>query len=438
MRVGLFQILFLRVLAIIGASLFTIIALSHFYLETRLSASWRSDLQQEAAWIARHIQLSPDVQPRGVETSRQLAAAWRTLHESVRLAIFDSSGRLVADSHPDAPYQYESDGRLLGSALINGGGEIILSRPAPRSFAASATLELVLSALLIVVLAAALLYPPVRRVTRAFADLSIRAHHVSVGRFDSPMTAKGSPELASLVEAFNIMSARLEAEETRRRQLVADVSHELRSPIGRLKALADTLARHPEESTELLTRINAEVDLVDRLVTDMQESSRLPNLTARDVKRVSASAWFADATARLRPRLERRGILLNAENTVPDLFIEIDSQRLLQALGNLIDNAEAALVDTQAPRIDLLMQAAADGSWTLSVSDNGHGIPEDQLPYIFDRLFRVQPDRDRATGGAGLGLAIVKTIVEEHGGKIHVTSKTGAGTLFTMTFPRAG
>ncbi len=436
---GLFQVLFLRVLGLIAAALLLMIALTHLYQGRHLTEAWRADLQQEAEWTARHFaDAATGERHSDPAAGRDLGSAWRDMHESVRLVIRDAEGRVLVDSHPAWPL---AGGRLLvGRAVVerpSGDVELTLSRPAPFPFPANANLELLVVGFIVIVLAAAALYPWTRNLTRTFGNLASQARQVAAGEFGMPLPLGGGRELDALVVSFNAMSQRLKEEEARRRRLIADVSHELRSPMGRLRALAETLARHPEEATPILSKMDDEVSLMDRLVGDMLETARLDEGRGGiALQRISTGEWARECFERLRMRVEREGIAFQTGVTEPNATALLDPQRLMQALGNLIDNAVAATVGREDAKITAALDATAN-EWAITVSDNGRGVSRAQMPLLFDRFFRVQPDRGRATGGAGLGLSIAKAIVEAHGGRIEVESELGHGTSVRMVFPRS-
>jgi signal transduction histidine kinase len=231
------------------------------------------------------------------------------------------------------------------------------------------------------------------------------------------------------------MSLQLKEGEMRQRRLVADVSHELRSPMGRLRALAETVARQPAQSRTYLTQIDEEIALMDRLIGDMLEMARLDeDKVELKLQTVSACAWAADLFERSRPHIEAAGISFSSSLSEIDVEARIDPQRMVQAVGNLIDNAIAAVQGRRSPRIDLALEVGL-AEWSIIVTDNGRGIPEADLPYVFDRFFRVEKHRGRS-GGAGLGLSITKAIAEAHNGRLAIESLVDQGTTVRLAIRR--
>lgn len=429
MRLGLFEQLFWRVMLLLLAAPMLLLFFGHFYLENQILDGWRADLAQEAAWTARHWNAAPP---------EMLSKAWGRTHSSVRLTIIDAHGRVVADSRPDLgpPGKLHLSGRAP-IALQDGTGTLILERSRRFVIPVILDLRLLLSLLGLVALSAAVLYPIVRRLKTAFATLADQARRVADGHFGETLAPVGHRELADLITAFNEMSLELEAQEARKRRLIADVSHELRSPMARLRALSETIQRRPKGAGPHLVQLEAEIALMDRLVGDMLQ-------TARDDRKglvlhkapLHLKAWAEDVFARSRVRIEGAGVSCIVAISGPDLEASVDGQRLTQVLGALVENAINALAGRPDPTISLKLATTSEADWRLSVEDNGRGIPPDTLPFVFDRFFRVEPDRGRGSGGVGLGLSIAREVVEAHGGTIRIESEVDKGATVTVQVPR--
>ena len=144
--------------------------------------------------------------------------------------------------------------------------------------------------------------------------------------------------------------------------------------------------------------------------------------------------WAEDALSRSRHRIEERGPSVSTRLPLSDAVVSMDPQRLLQALSNLVENALHATAERESPTIELSV-AVSPEVWSITVADNGRGIPADALPWVFDRFYRVETHRGRHTGGAGLGLSIARNIVTAMGGVITIDSILGQATRVTMTFP---
>jgi len=432
-RLGLFEQLFWRVFLLLLLPPVMLIALGHLYFQSAIWDRWRSDLGEEAAWTAGHW--------RTPSAPADLARAWRRTHHSVRLTITDDQGRLIADSHPELVSHPDphAASALQGSApvaLADGSrGVLTLSRARRFLMPIKIDLHLAMGMLLIVGLSVFSFYPMVRKLTVTFRQLGAQARRVADGHFGETIDPARQRELGELIAAFNDMSLRLKAQDERKRRLIADVSHELRSPMARLRALGETIARHPREARQHLGQLEAEIALMDRLVGDMLETARFEEgRVALHPGPVSLSEWAHDALGRNRARIEQAGVACECSTDAGDAVAVFDPQRMVQVLGVLVENAVSAVAGRPDPQVKLGV-TADDGHWTLSVTDNGRGIPAEDLPLVFDRFFRVQTDRARATGGAGLGLSIAKAIMEAHGGSIAIESTLDQGTRVCARLP---
>jgi two-component system, OmpR family, sensor histidine kinase SenX3 len=226
-----------------------------------------------------------------------------------------------------------------------------------------------------------------------------------------------------------------------RRDFVANVSHELKTPVGALTLLAEAVqeaADDPAAVHHFAERMQREGSRLGRLVQELIELSRLqgaeplPGDALVDVGRVLSEAVDR---SRLLAEQANIGVLCRAEG---ELSVRGNETQLITALGNLIDNAIAYSAPHTRVSVTSRAESDADGAWaTISVTDQGIGIADADLDRVFERFYRVDPARSRATGGTGLGLAIVKHIATNHGGSVSVWSVVGSGSTFTIRLPLA-
>jgi two-component system sensor histidine kinase SenX3 len=221
-----------------------------------------------------------------------------------------------------------------------------------------------------------------------------------------------------------------------RRDFVANTSHELKTPVGALALLAETVedaADDPEAVRRFAGRMRQEAARLTNLVQDMITLSRIQAAEpVPDPVPVKLDAVIAEALDRCRMKATARGIELVSVGTL-GLGVMGDEDLLVTALRNLLENAVAYSPDKT--RVDISTRLAGRDAVEISVADQGIGIPERDLERIFERFYRVDPARSRATGGTGLGLAIVKHVTAAHGGKVTVVSTEGAGSTFTLRLP---
>ncbi|HET9897892.1 MAG TPA: ATP-binding protein [Streptosporangiaceae bacterium] len=221
-----------------------------------------------------------------------------------------------------------------------------------------------------------------------------------------------------------------------RRDFVANTSHELKTPVGALALLAETVedaADDPEAVRRFAGRMRQEATRLTNLVQDMITLSRIQAAEPiPDPMPVNLDAVVAEALDRGRMKASSRGIEL-ASTGNRRLLVQGDEELLVTALRNLLDNAVA--YSPEKTKVVVATKRVSTDEVELSVTDQGIGIPERDLERIFERFYRVDPARSRVTGGTGLGLAIVKHVTAAHGGRVTVTSKEGCGSTFTLRLP---
>jgi two-component system sensor histidine kinase SenX3 len=219
-----------------------------------------------------------------------------------------------------------------------------------------------------------------------------------------------------------------------RRDFVANISHELKTPVGALALLAETLLDEsdPDVTRRLAERLGAEAFRVGNTIDDLLELSRLEVATGLAADEVGVAGFVIDATDRVRPAAEQRGIEIRVEAPPARLTVVGDRRQLVSAVTNLLDNA----VKYSEPGRTIEVRARTDGTWVdVTVRDHGIGIPRRDLERIFERFYRVDRARSRETGGTGLGLAIVRHVASNHRGEVRVQSREGVGSTFTLRLP---
>ncbi|HLH83981.1 MAG TPA: ATP-binding protein [Trebonia sp.] len=221
-----------------------------------------------------------------------------------------------------------------------------------------------------------------------------------------------------------------------RRDFVANVSHELKTPVGALALLAETIedaADDAEAVRRFAGRMRQEAARLTFLVQDLITLSRIQAAEPiPDPRPVEVDAVVAEALDRCRMKANARGITL-ASAGVRGLTVLGEEDLLVTAVRNLLENA--VVYSPERTRVVVSVKKPGDGGVEISVTDQGIGIPERDLERIFERFYRVDPARSRATGGTGLGLAIVKHVTAAHGGRVTVRSVEGAGSTFTLWLP---
>jgi signal transduction histidine kinase len=287
-----------------------------------------------------------------------------------------------------------------------------------------------------IVLAALMAYSiarPLERIARA-------AEEVSAGNYDQQLEISTPTEVARLATSFNSMALRVQASLQTQQDLVANVSHELKTPLtsiqGFSQALLDGTADDPGARKRAAAVIHEEAGRMRRLVDELLDLARLEggqvSLACEPVDVANLMRTCAD---RFTPEARRLGctLLVEVPSSLPPVLG--DTERLEQVFGNLVDNALKQMCTVTDEGRVILRAEAQDQQVLCSVTDNGPGIAADDLQRVFERFYQVDKSRVRRGSGAGLGLAIAQEIIEAHGGRIHAESVQGLGTRLTVELP---
>jgi len=371
-----------------------------------------------------------------------------------RIVLVDPRGLVVADSHGmidvGEPANLEPRDRAIpimvgqtrsGAVVVMPPGQDPPPGGAPAEEASASDLSdsinryLLWGGLIGVAAAAVVTFLLSRRLLSPAESLAQAARALSRGDFSQRVKVNSRDEFGELAIAFNAMAEDLERTERLRRNMVADVAHELRTPLsniqGHLEAIRDGLL--PAEPATF-DSIYEEALLLARLVEDLQDLTLADAGQLTLIRQPSDVADIARrAAAAAQPPAEARGLTIETNLPGEPATAEVDPERIGQVLRNLLSNAITHTPEGGRVTVDLKDEG---DELRLTVADTGVGIPPEDLPYVFERFYRVDRSRVRATGGAGLGLTIAKRLVEAHGGTIGVDSELGKGTQFTFTLPK--
>ena len=247
--------------------------------------------------------------------------------------------------------------------------------------------------------------------------------------------ARVAPLTSRLIVVLAEDRTHVERVEAIRRDFVANVSHELKTPIGALNLLAEAVEEakdDPDAVTRFAGRMQSESLRLTRLVQQIIELSRLQNdAVSEEAAIVKVEELVAEATEHSATEAERKGIEI-ATAIEPELFVHGDRGQLYAAVSNLVENA--VTYSPEESRV-AVMAELSDDDVRITVADHGIGIPGDEIDRIFERFYRVDPARARNTGGTGLGLSIVKHVAASNGGSVEVWSEPGSGSTFTLVLP---
>ena len=438
-----------RILAAMG-----IIAVLGIVLTAAISARTAAD--QFRAYSSRHMGRREESFVRILEDYYRTTQSWSGAQPllinlgqatNARLLLADGDGLIVGDS----------DGSLLGKVMVdqnpasfidlrNGPhrvGKLYIDpfRQGPLEDAALlrginrgvlvGAVALGIAALFSAFLVSQTIIRPVQQLTGA-------VQRMQTGDLGARVDIRSADEVGKLGSAFNQMAANLAHQEELRRNMVSDVAHELRTPLtnirGYLEAVIDGLL---PPDRKLVDNLYEETLLLNRLVNDLHDLAQAESGHLRLERQVQdVPPLLQSAAERSAPQAQARSLTL-VVNAPPDLpQVDVDEQRILQVLRNLINNALD--YSPAGGQITLSARAAAQNGVNgvqISVADEGPGIAPEKLDAVFERFYRADPSRARSTGGSGLGLAIVRQVVGLHGGRVWAESAPGAGTTLQVWLP---
>jgi signal transduction histidine kinase len=391
------------------------------------------------------------------QSQQALQALTEQLAQSahLRIILFDHQKRVITDSDHTLiglviPDQYISFPPAVSSAA-NPSSVLSISTDSPAqspieihfqaaenspeaNFLTSINHSLWLAVLIAGLIALLLALGFANTLLKPLHTLKAVAGRMEQGDLSQRVSITTRDEIGALAHAFNTMAESLSRSEHVRRNLMNDVAHELRNPLmnirGSLELLADQIL---EPTPETLASLYEETSLLSRLVSDLQDLSLAEAGQLRLARQPIELMEVVNQTVQIvQPQLERKHLALHI--SLPDHLptVEADPERIAQILRNLLSNA---IIHTSSPGTIDITASLNETMVHVSIQDTGTGIAPEHLPYLFERFYRADPSRTRATGGTGLGLAIVKQMVQAHGGQIAVTSQPGEGTCFTFTLP---
>ena len=348
-----------------------------------------------------HVEHATEHAAEAVAESSADAIRLRRVLDSLAQAV------IVCDEHGELVFRNSRAITLMGSrrgdALAAQAVDELLATTSPGA-SEERTLEL---------------YGPPRR------TLSVRTESIDNGQ-----------RSLGVIAVIEDVSERRRLEEVRR-DFVANVSHELKTPMGAVGLLAETLLAEtePEVSRRLAQRIHSEAFRISRIIDDLLDLSRIENEESPPREPVLVNLVMAEAAERMRSAAEQREVEIKLEEPSPPVAVLGDRRQLTSALYNLLENSvkfsyEGGVVE---------FTGTVDGDdVVIAVADKGLGIPTRDLERIFERFYRVDHGRSRSTGGTGLGLSIVRHVANSHSGSVHVDSREGEGSTFTLRLPVQG
>jgi signal transduction histidine kinase len=358
--------------------------------------------------------------------------------------LLDANNRVIVEHGtqiaPALSLTYQpASGETVIPIMANGVvvGKLVYAQniqPSERLFAIRLLQPVLLASLFLAVFATLIGLLLTRRVVTPLAEVIAAAEEIAGGRLQTRVGSKGPDDLRVLSDSFNKMADALERNDHERRDMLADIAHELRTPLtvmrGRLEGIMDGV--YPADENSVGPALE-QAYLLERLVEDLRlltlaESHQLAfekhELDLIEIARRSISMFQAEA--------DEKKIDLSLVTSLDSALVVADPLRTEQVIGNLLANALWYIPEGGKVWVEV---AKNGNAVTISINDNGSGIPEADLPFIFNRFWRGEKSRTRQSGGVGLGLAITKLLVEEQGGRIVASGLPGGGLQVCVSFP---
>ena len=369
--------------------------------------------------------------------------------DRIRIVVVDGAGVVIRDNLSRLPrgapapelggeraaVTDRETGRTVGTAYVDVERSFLATEL--HGFLRAMLATTALGGLLIAAVAVALAAWIARRITAPVTLLTRAARKIARGGDSALLPVTSADELGQMSAAFNRMTQALHTQRALRRRLINDLSHELNTPLSVIQLEAQGLRDGLQEPDEAADRIIGEVTLLANLVRDLNWLAETDSGDLRLSREPCQLGDLLDVELhRWQPQARRRRISLECQPRSGLPALALDRMRMSQALGNVVQNA---LQHTDAGgRITLAAAPAPDGAVAITVADDGAGIAADELPHLFERLYRADASRTRGTGGSGLGLAIARAIVTAHAGTITVTSAgLDQGTTVCICLPGA-
>jgi histidine kinase len=334
-----------------------------------------------------------------------------------------------------APSALARHAERMRQMLHTMGGSELLTEDLNESFAIAVNQVLLIASAAALLTAIAVSTFVTRRLVGPIQRMKTASQRIAAGQYDERVEVHGEDELGALARSFNQMAQMLAQTEERRRQLVGDVAHELRTPLANIKGVMEGLVDGvlPTDPATF-HQVEREVTRLQRLVQDLEALSRAEaGQLLLERERLDPASFIEDAAARLRLQYGAKGVDLDVELAAPLPAVSADRWRMTQVMLNLLGNA----LQYTPPGGQVMVSAEPDqGAVVVRTADSGIGIAPEDLPHLFERFYRADKSRSRAGGGSGIGLTIARHLVEAHGGRIWAESAgPGKGSVFTFTLP---
>lgn len=394
----------------------------------------------------KHVVLMESTSPKMVmvldTTGKQLIASKEInqLPAGYLVEVIDHSykehGPIIASDWKNEDYFISQSSIIQNNQEV---GKVLMFSPTHPVKQAVAILRstFIVVGIITFIISALLLYVTTNKVVQPLLKIIRVTHLIADGKYDWKLKVRGSDEIAELSRSVNDMSKRIQDYHQQRNRFLVDISHELRTPLtyfkGYVEVLLKDIVTSDEEKRKYLRLLYNQSGQLQRLVQDLFDLANLEQESfSLQPTRISIETVMVNALDFMGPSIEEKGILLDYSLSTIPMYVLGDEQRLQQVIVNLLENAKK--YTPASGRINVSTYLLQD-QCLIEIADTGIGIPEKDIPHIWERLYRVEESRSRITGGAGIGLTISKKIIALHQGEIIVKSIVGEGTTFIIRIP---
>jgi signal transduction histidine kinase len=381
------------------------------------------NLSYYADYLIREIGIPPDLK-KAREISHKTRLEISITGPSLRWSSFDifpDIGSLKMTNRYNNTRFYSHDDKLLLMKECDGYRFIFYNTNMPMKWKWGGESILILILMLTAVLISA--YALIRRILWPVKFLSKGVKEIASGNLEYQVPVRNRDELGELTESFNSMKNRLKEMLRSREQLLLNVSHELRSPLTRIKVALEFI-----EDESLRGTVGEDVREIEGMITEILESERLKHIDGMlDIEEIDIASLITEVAGTL-------DIVVSAIKIEPHMspvIVKGDRTWIKIVMRNVLENA---IKNSDPKRHPIEVSFPGDDSFSVVITDHGPGIPEKDLPYVFDPFYRVDTSRSRKTGGYGLGLSLCKKIMDSHGGSITIINSPGVGASVKLKF----
>ncbi len=390
------------------------------------------------------LENSAEKQDNTSPTMKMFRRSWLDRERGEGLIILDANGNILdhnarersfirtLDRNRDKGIPIIVSKKVVGTVIS--ASTLGILNTAQNAFLTSVNRQMILAATIAGVFGLLFALVQTKAIILPVKQLANAARRIAGGDLTQRIVVNSDDELGEMAESFNTMAMQLENQQMLRRRATADIAHELRTPLTVLQIDLESMQDGISPPTpENIAKLKTEVLHLNRLVENLRmlslaESGELE----MDMDPIQLNEILINSVERFRLKALQKGIQLSVDVPEERISIRGSEQHISQIFINLLSNALS--YTDEAGKVDVKLARQGDQA-LVSIMDTGAGIPADEIPYIFERLYRVAPSQNRDKDGSGLGLSITRSLVELHGGRVRVVSEPGQGSTFTVSLP---